>query len=136
MWFKNCDLNDMFWSVMIRRIGINFVVTVRTDDSKHLFWLCFWIISDLFRICEILFWITGYKNMCIKNCDLNDMFEDWWCGESELILSWLDDWWFKIFVLTIFWMNLDLWEIRCKWYISLYSYVEKAKWKIHIKFVV
>ena len=49
--------------------------------------------------------------MWIKNCDLYDMFEDIWYGESELVLSWFDDRCFETFVLTMFWIISELWEI-------------------------
>ena len=46
--------------------------------------------------------------MCIKICDLNDMFEDWWYVESKLVLSSHESRCFKIFVLTMFWIISDL----------------------------
>ena len=49
--------------------------------------------------------------MCIKICDLNHMFEDWWYGELKLVSSWFDDWCFEIFVLTMFWIISEQWEI-------------------------
>ena len=48
--------------------------------------------------------------MCIKICDLNDMFEDLWYGVLKLVLSWFGIRWFKTFVLTMFWIISELWE--------------------------
>ena len=63
---------------------------------------------NIFRIVRYYFWITGYKNMWIKICDLNDIYQIiYWYGELELISSWFDDWCFKIFVLTMFWIIPD-----------------------------
>ena len=46
--------------------------------------ICFEWISDLWEIGEKIMYLNiqmsekGSGNMWIKNCDLNDMFEDWW----------------------------------------------------------
>ena len=49
--------------------------------------------------------------MGYKNCDLNAMFEDWWYGELKLVLVSYENKYFEIFVLTMFWIIPDLWEI-------------------------
>ena len=73
---------------------------------------CIWIFLIYSEFVKLSFWITGYKNICIKKYNLNDMFEIKRYVELKLISSWFGNWCFEIFVLTMFWMNFRIMRNR------------------------
>ena len=52
-----------------------FSLSLRTSRSECKEWV-YLNIFNIFRICEILFWITGYKNMLFKWYVLKNRWED------------------------------------------------------------